>query len=64
MRPIFLDGYWFVHIPFGSMVKIQSFAQFPLDHLSHPDKPGLVHFLQLFIAFAYNMINRFIFSPA
>ena len=29
------DGFWFVHIPFGSMVKFQFLAQFPVDHQSY-----------------------------
>ena len=36
MHLIFLPGFWFVHKPFGCMVRIQSFPQFTADHLSHP----------------------------
>ena len=35
MHLILLDGFWFVHIPFGSMVKFQFLAQFSVDHLSY-----------------------------
>ena len=56
----FLDRFLFVHIPFVSMVKFESFAQFPLDHLSHPVIPSLV--LCRFAAFAYYVINCFNFS--
>ena len=48
LRLIFLDRFWFVHIPFRSMVKIQSLAQFPVDHLSNPVMFCLViHLCQL-----------------
>ena len=30
------DGFWFVHIPFGNMIKFQFLAQFPMDPLPHP----------------------------
>ena len=42
MHLILLDGFWFAHILFGDMVKIQFLAQFPVDHLSHPFMPSLV----------------------
>ena len=58
---IFGDWFWFVHIPFGSTVKFKSFAQFPENPLSYPIVPGLVLLLCEFIAFAYYVINRFIF---
>ena len=28
---ILQDGFWFVHVPFGSMIKFQFLAQFPVD---------------------------------
>ena len=31
---ILLDRFWFVHIPFGRMDKLQFLAQFPVDHQS------------------------------
>ena len=33
--PVFLDGFWFVHIPFISSVKFWSLARFQMDNLSH-----------------------------
>ena len=39
------------------MMKIQSFAQFPVDHLSHPVVPNLVLLLCQFTAFASYVIN-------
>ena len=33
---ILQNGFWFGHLPFGSMVKFKFFAQFPVDHLLHP----------------------------
>ena len=30
MRLILLDGLWFVHIPFSSMVKFQYIEEFPV----------------------------------
>ena len=44
MHHILLDG-WFVHIPFGSMIKFHSLAQFLLDHPFHPVISGLAHIL-------------------
>ena len=35
IRLTLLDRFWLVHIPFGWMIKFQSLAQFPVDHLSH-----------------------------
>ena len=46
VRFLFLDGFCFVHIPFGSMVKFQFLAQFPMDHLSHPVVSSLILFLR------------------
>ena len=45
MRLILMEGFWIVHIPFGSMVKFLSFAQFPVDHLPHKVMASLVLFL-------------------
>ena len=33
MRLFVLDGFWLIHIPFGSTVKFYFLAQFPVDHL-------------------------------
>ena len=53
MRLIFKDEFWFVHIPLGSRVKIQSFAQFLVDYLSYSGVPSLVLLLCKFATFAY-----------
>ena len=37
LRLILQDWFWFVNIPFVRMVKFQFLAQFPVDHLSHPE---------------------------
>ena len=37
--------FWAVHIPFGSMVRIQFLAQFPVDHLDYPVVCSLIHIL-------------------
>ena len=58
---IFLDRFWFVHILFVSMVKFESLALFPVDHLSHPVMPSLVFLFWQFAKFLHNVINRFIF---
>ena len=42
---IFQYGFWFVRIPFGSMVKFQFLAQFHVDHLSNPVVPSLIGLL-------------------
>ena len=44
MRLILYDCLWFWHIPFGSMVKFQSTAQFLVDNLSYPVIFSLVLF--------------------
>ena len=36
MHLILQDGFSFVYISFGCIIKFQFLAQFPLDHLSHP----------------------------
>ena len=33
---ILQDGFWFVYVLFGCLVKFKLLAQFPVDHLSHP----------------------------
>ena len=58
MRPISLGRFWFVHIPFGTMVK---FSQFPVDTLSQPVMPSLVFLLRQFAFFAYEVIDCFIY---
>ena len=49
MHLIFLDGFcfFFFNIPFGSMVKFESFAPIPVDHRSHPIIHGLVFLCKL-----------------
>ena len=44
-------------LPFGSMVKIQSLAEFPVDHVSHQVTPRLVLFQCQFAAFLYHLIR-------
>ena len=46
VRLIFQDGFWFVRIPSGSMVKSQFLAQFPVNRLIHPVVSSLVLFLR------------------
>ena len=41
----FQDGFWFMHIPSGRMVKSKFLAQFPVDHFSYPVISSLVVFL-------------------
>ena len=52
------DGFVFVCIPFGSMVKFESLAYFPANHLSQPIVHTLVFLCYQLIAFVYNGINR------
>ena len=47
MRLIF----WFVLTPFGSIIKFQSFAQFLVDHLSHPEFQNGYYFQWRFLFF-------------
>ena len=54
------EGLWFVPISFCSIVKIQSFAQFSVDHLFHLVVPSLLLLRCCFFAFVHNAINRFI----
>ena len=42
MRLILQDGFWFVQIPFGCMVKYQFLAQFSADNLSYPVMSSLI----------------------
>ena len=49
-------GFWFVHILYGSMIKIKSLAQFPMDQLTHSVVSSLysfcanlLHFLNLWL---------------
>ena len=44
VRLIFWDGFWYMHIPFVRMVKLQFLAQFPLDHLFYPVVSSLILF--------------------
>ena len=59
---IFLDRFWFVHLPFNNRVKFQSLAQFPVNHLSYPIEFSLILFLCLFVPFDYYLIYRFYLS--
>ena len=44
--------FWFVHIPFGNILKFESLAQFPVDHFSHlaqnPDLKPIENLLTYF----------------
>ena len=42
MPLILEDRFRFVHIPYGSMVKFQFLAQFPVNYLSHPVMSTLI----------------------
>ena len=42
-----------ISLLFVSMVKFQSFALFPVDHLSHPVMSALLYFICQFAAFTY-----------
>ena len=42
MRLILQDEFWFMHIPFGSMVKFQFLTRFPADLLPHPVVPSFI----------------------
>ena len=53
-----MDVFWIVHITFGSMFKIQSLAQFPVNFFTRPILPILVLILYLLI-----MLLISIFSP-
>ena len=57
MRLIHKDRFWFVHIPFSSMLKFQFLAQFPVDHLLHSFVSYPMLLLRLLATFAYDVIN-------
>ena len=44
---ILLDGLWFVHIPFGSMLTFLFLAQFPVDHLPHSVVPCFIPLFEI-----------------
>ena len=44
MRLILRDRLWVVHIPFVRMFKFQFFAQFLVNHLTHPVVSNLIIF--------------------
>ena len=58
---IFFDRSWFINIPFVGMVKLKSFALFPVSHLSPSVMPCLVFLLYSFVAFSY--IINYYFIP-
>ena len=58
---IFLDRFWVMHIAFVWVVKFKILAQFLMDHLAHPVVSGVILSLHLFSAFAYYVIDRFVF---
>ena len=60
LRLILQDGFWFVYIPFGSMVKFLFIAQFPVNHLLHPVVSSLILPLRYFATFADYAIGRFV----
>ena len=60
MHFILQEGFWFVHIPFYSMIKFQFLIQFPVDHLPCPFVSSLILSLHEFATFAYYVINRFL----
>ena len=49
-----------MHEVFVHMVKVKLLAQFSGNHLAHPFIPRLIHFLPLFAAFEYYVINGFV----
>ena len=57
------DGFWFVHIPLGSMVKFQFLAQFPVNRHNHPVVPQLKLILCQFVTFFYKVIIISSLSP-
>ena len=52
---IFKNRFWYVHIPFVSMVKLQSLAQFLMDHFSPSHVLSCVH-TNKFSAFDINIL--------
>ena len=59
MHLILQHGFWFVHIPFCSMIKFQFLAQFLVDNLSHPHVLSFIFFWCYFATFTY-VINSFV----
>ena len=56
---ILQERFWFVYIPFGSMVKIQFFALFPMNHLPHPVMSCLI-FFGAYFQYLLIVINGFV----
>ena len=54
---ILKDEFCFFPVPFGSMVKFESFALFPVDNQSHPVMHRLTLILNEFAVFAYYCIT-------
>ena len=53
MRLLFQDGFWVVHIPFFfRVVKFQTFAQFPVDHLANTGAT-LLHSLNMWLIISF-----------
>ena len=61
MHLILSDGFWFEHIPFGSMIKFKSLAQFPVEYLYFPVVPSVILLLYQCAVWAYYMGKCFIF---
>ena len=57
---ILQDGLSFVHIPLGSMVKFQFFAQISVDHILYPVVFSCILLLRKLATFAYYIINGFV----
>ena len=53
-----------MYIPFVGMVKFKLLGHLPVDHLAHPVVSSLVLLLCQFSAFAYYVIDGFIFVTA
>ena len=62
LRLIIQDGLWVQHIPSVPVVKFKLLAQFPVDHLPYLVVCSLILCLRLLTAFAYNMIDRFVYQ--
>ena len=56
-RLILKDRFWFVCILLTSVVKVQFFAHFPVDHLSYP---VMTRFELLCVSLLYSLIIGFI----
>ena len=54
--------YFFFHIQCGSMVKIYSLAQFPVDYLSWPDMSNIVSFFFFFCSSLLHSLIIHIFN--